>query len=886
MNQDTSILTRNGILTLVLAACLVAFSACAAPKATEKTAQEPVASPDPKTIMDVRTQEDSDAIRIAISGNSLLTYTSVRQPFPEGVVLYFPETRIGPDVAELYPVDSTPVDSVKVNQLADKGPTARIEIMLTGDAPYNVERDGNGLLVTFAKTAAPAPPAAPEPVEAMAPVTPSAPPATAAPDSGVTNRLRGITAEAKARGVAVAILANGPVSDYNAFAIQNPARIVFDIFNIDSPFKGEQVVAVDSRWVKRVRHYRDTDKLRVVIDTEDEYLDAFSAAATGTGLSVHVGDLPAPAGTPAPGGTPAPAAPTGAAAWVNRVDFASEEGGKSTILIGTTETVAYKIQKVDEKRLLLSLFNAKVPGYRQRPLITTRFESAVDRITPVQSSTTKNTALINIELRQAVPYFVDQVDNLLMVHLEASSMPPKALAEADLPEWKQVLSQTAETSPETVGTHAKAGGDISADLEEKREFQRSVAQKFTGEKIALDFYETDIKNVFRILREVSGKNYAIDKDVTGKVTLSLETPVPWDQILDLVLRMNQLGMVFEGDIVRVATLTTLKNEQSLRQEALAAAKKTMEDQKDLEPLITEYIPINYSNANSDILPHLKNVISGRGKLSVHTATNQIIIKDVAERVQEAKDLVRELDQVTRQVLIEARIVEATTTFTKEIGAEFGIGPGTGNTFSSDRLGGNWGLDMATNFPKSNSGQLSFDFARVVGSPFALNARLQALENQGESKTISAPKILTLDNKAATIKQGTSYPITKTDANNNSTTEFKDIVLELTVTPHVTMDDRVSLVINISKNDVGATVGSNIIFTVNEANTELLLNDGDTVVIGGITKTSMSEGMAGMPGIHKIPILGWLFKSENESKTKNELLIFITPRILKLEHKEG
>ncbi|MBI9083928.1 MAG: type IV pilus secretin PilQ [Desulfobacterales bacterium] len=888
MKQQTSRSTRNGMLSVLLTVWLIAFSGCAAQKAAEKAADAPEAPAEPKAITAVQTAEDSDSIRISISGNRVLTYTSVKQPFPEGVVLYFPETVLNADVADLYPVDSDPVDSVKVAQLDDKGPTARVEILLTGDAPYQVERDGDGLSVTFAKPSfgetsmAVVPDQTAEPMAAEPAETPTMAMAAAGGDNAgaSANRLRAVTADPKDKGVTVTIFANGPIADYNSFSLKNPARIVFDLHNLDSPFKGEQIVSVESPWVKRVRHYRDADKLRVVLDTENQYLNAFSAAATEKGLRIHVGELAALASDMA---SPAPvpvSAATAGVAWVNRVDFASEEGGKSTILIGTTEQVEYKIKKVNDRRLLLSLFGAKIPGYRQRPLITTRFESAVDRVTPVQSTTMKDTALVNIELREAVPYFVDQVDNLLMVHLEPSAVPPKAAEEAGLPEWKQVLAQTAEILPEAAGADEMTSGN----LEEKRTRTRTGAGKFTGEKIALDFYETDIKNVFRILREVSGKNYAIDKDVTGKVTLSLEKPVPWDQVLDLVLRMNQLGMVYEGDIVRVATLTTMKNEESLRQAAMAAAKKSLDDQQELEPLVTEYIPINYSNASADILPHLKNVVSARGKLSVHAATNQIIIKDTADRVAEAKALVRELDQVTRQVLIEARVVEATSNFTRTLGAKFSVGPGTGTTWNSSNLGGDWDLNVASNYVTSPTA--AFNFGRIIGSPLTLNAELQASETESETKTISAPKILTMDNKAATIKTGTSYPISKLDANGNSTTEFKDIVLSLTVTPHVTLDDRISLVINISKNDVGAQIGSNVSFTVNEANTELLLNDGDTVVIGGITKTNKVNSDEGVPGLSKMPILGWLFKSKTRTKTMNELLIFITPRILKLDQKEG
>ena len=896
MKQHKSRSTRNGMLTALLAVWLIAFSGCAAQKAPESAAQAPDAPPEtePRAITAVQTTVDDQSIRIAISGNRVLTYTAVKQPFPEGVVLYFPETKIGANVADLYPVDNAPVESVKVTQLDDKGSTARVEILLAADAPYQVNREGNGLSVNFTPVAgkmAEAPLPAPEPEANAAESTQAAMPATApaaedAQDQPLpsamgtsVNRLRAVTADPKDQGVAVKLLANGPIANYKSFTIGNPARIVFDIQGLESPFKGEQVVAVDSPWVKRVRHYSDHDQLRVVLDTEDQYLDAFSAAPSEMGLNIHVGDLAVlTASSDASAKTAAPAAAKTGAAWVNRIDFASEEDGKSTIIVGTTEEVSYKIQKVGDRRLLLSLFGAKIPGYRQRPLITTRFESAVDRVTPVQSSTMKDTALVNIELRESVPYFVDQVDNLLMVHLEKSSIPPKTMEAAGLPEWRQVLAQTAETLPEQAG----ADDQVSGDLDEKRTFNRSAGQKFTGEKIALDFYETDIKNVFRILREVSGKNYAIDKDVTGKVTLSLEKPVPWDQVLDLVLRMNQLGMVFEGDIVRVATLTTLKTEETMRQEAMAAARKTVEDQKDLEPLVTEYIPINYSDANADILPQLKNVVSERGKLSVHSATNQIIIRDTAARVEEAQALVKELDKVTRQVLIEARVVEATSSFSRTLGAKFEVGPGTGQTWVSDKLGGNWDLNLASNYV--NSSTVAFNFGRIVGSPLSINAELEASETVGDTKTISAPKILTMDNKAATIKTGTSYPINSLDANGNSTTEFKEIVLQLTVTPHVTLDDRVSMKIEISKNDVGAQIGNDVSFTVNEANTELLLNDGDTVVIGGISKSNDVNSDSGVPGLSKIPVLGWLFKSATTTKTKNELLIFITPRILKLDPK--
>jgi len=402
--------------------------------------------------------------------------------------------------------------------------------------------------------------------------------------------------------------------------------------------------------------------------------------------------------------------------------------------------------------------------------------------------------------------------------------------------------------------------------------------KYTGEKIALNFFETDIKNVFRILMDVSGKNFAIDKDVSGKVTLSFDKPVPWDQVLDLVLKMNRLGMVYEGDIVRIATLKALKAEEEERQEMLAAEQKVKEQKKALSPLITEYIPISYANAKDDVLPHIKPT-QGRGSITVDARNNQLIITDIAEKVKKAKEIVKKIDKVTPQVMIEARIVEATDTFTREIGTSWAIS----GTRTDGNLGGTLGFDMsATNPPSSSLGAIGIQFTRLIGNTFqVVDARLAASESEGNVKIISAPKILTLDNKAAKIKQGLAYPYNKLDADGNTTTEFKDIALELEVTPHITPDERVTMKIVIKNNEIGAVINNQISFTTKEAYTELLVDDGDTIVIGGIRKTRKDIGESGLPYLRKIPVLGWLFKTESDEDTLEELLIFITPRVVQL-----
>ncbi len=859
-----------------------------------------------KKITEVKFVEDSEVVSIWITGNQVLTYTSVKQPFPAGVILYFPDTSLDGIEPTQY-VNSDIIESIRSTELTGKGHTSRIGILLKEDMVYDVSREGLGLKVVFAKTGASDQQAAAETTDTQ--MQAAAQEASSGDMLSAATLLAGIDAEVEDTGVAINISADGAIKDFDAFTIKNPARIVVDIYGINSTHDKEQTLLVNSESVRRVRHYKGPDKLRVVIDTTDAFLENFTADTVEMGLLVKVGTgafaeletveseseqmLQETAATAVAASQPPKAvATTQKPAWINRIDFSSEENGKSTVILGTTRPITYQMEKVGDLKLQLRMYNANLPGYRQRPLITTRFESAVDRIMPVQTAAMQDSSVITFELRESVPYFVEQVDDILFVHFDPSTVAPKPVDEAELPSWQKVIAQAeqggaVQIEEPVVGEAAETPGAVVAvtemDVEEAGEGliqqpQGVSGRKYTGEKIALDFYETDIKNVFRILREVSGKNYAIDKDVTGKVTLTLRKPVPWDQVLDLVLRMNSLGMVYEDDIVRIATLETLKAEDTARQAAMEAAMKSREAEKALEPLVTAYIPINYSDASADILPHLQNIITEeRGTLSVHTATNQIIIKDIQAKVDEAKILVSKLDVVTAQVLIEARVVEATNTFKKELGATLtaAIGPVT------QWNGNNQTYGFQSNFPKSTKGQFSVDFFKVAGTPATLSAKINALEEEGESKTISSPKVLTLDNKAATIKQGVSYPINKLDADGNSTTEFKDIVLELTVTPHVTMDGRVSMVIKITKNDLGALVGSNFSFTVNEANTELLVNDGDTIVIGGVTKTTDSRGADGIPGLRKIPGIGWLFGSKATDKSKNELLIFITPKIVKL-----
>jgi len=804
MNGKVKRLSRIGAIVFFLGILMAVLAGCASNTMAVKETKEDAVQSKPKLITDISASEDLKSSVIWIRGNRLLTYTSVKQPFPLGVLLYFPETILG-DINTAYVPNSDIVSSIKASELTTKGHTSRVEILLKKDASYEVTREDTGLKISFKKEA--------------------------------------------------------------------------EIFASTDTESGKK---------EKTSHKSENAKEKPA-SSEQEKLVAKTTARKTVEPQIKK-DKPA---------------------WINRIDFSSEEGGKSTIIIGTTTPVKYDLKKINDQKLLLNLYNTKLPEYRQRPLITTRFQSAVDRITAVQTPAMKDTSLITIELRESVPYFVEQTDDLLLLHFEASSISPRLLDKAKLPLWKKVMTQPAADtraqqektgdvfeSAKSVAEKATLGAAYDIDrskttdtitgIKKSLDFYRTEAKKkYVGEKIAVDFFETNIKNVFRIIREVSGENFAIDKDVTGEVTLTLEKPMPWDQILALVLKMNKLGLVYEEGIIRVATLKTLAKEEDARKEKLAA-KREAENQ---EELITVFMRISYVDA-MEIGKHL--VVGGRfsngqgeskfnpdrGKVSIDTTNNMIVMSDVARSIKRAREIVQKLDRVTPQVLIEARIVEATSNFSRELGVSLSgtYGP-VGNKYIRDFS------FTATNPPLSSLGSLGINFSKLTGSPWMLDATIAAAESTSQLKIISSPKILTLDNKTAKIKQGEAYPYKKIDADGNTITEWKDIALELNVTPHVTPDNRISMEIAVKNNEIGAIIDNQPSFTTKEANTELLVNDGDTVVIGGIRKTRKDGGESGIPGLMKIPVLGWLFKTEYKEDKLDELLIFITPRIVQLEQRD-
>jgi len=893
----------------------------------------------PKQILKISASEEPGAHVIRVLGNRQLTYTSVKQNLPLGVLFYFPETDLGESVPAELPLDTSVIAGVEASKISQEQNMTRLLISLNQDAPYKVTPEGTAVRIAFAKPqaegeTAPQTGAAPSVAAAAA-----AAPVPAGTDSPQASQLKGVYAVKSSMHTRINIEADGAIKDYKQFTLQDPARIVIDIPTLRSPFDAPQTVKVDTEYVRSVRHFAHPDKVRVVIDTRKPYLKRYAAVPVPNGLLIQIGKKEVASGAPKPApreptsattAAPPPAPPAAAVpsaepveaaptedqpAWINRLDFRSESAGESTIVVGTTRPVDYDLVRIEDKLLQLKLYNTKLPSYRNRPLITTRFESAVDRVTPVPQKRGNGQTEVLIELREAVSYEVERKDDLLLVQFEASAVPPKPLEQANLPTWKQVMNKAeaadepapsapagTESAPAPAAPSAPAAETSPTPLTASAVTPPPVFENptapltrtgsavfsggpYTGEKIALDFYETDIKNVFRILREISGKNFAIDKDVTGSVTLTLEKPVPWDQVLDLVLKMNRLGMAYEGDIIRIATLSTLTAEEKARQEQIKAERQSQQVVESLEPLVTEYIPVNYSDAKAEVLPHVQNVLSpDRGKATVDQRNNQLIITDTAAKLEQIRQIVERIDTVTPQVIIEAKVVEVSDTFSMELGIDWSLTWGP----ISEAFGTAADLttDISMNFPSAASSTVGFNFSKLSGTPFLLDAQLNAVEAKRQGRIITAPKIVTLDNKKAQIKQGLEVPYLERDSSGNATVKFKNVDLSLDVTPTVTPDDRILMKIFITKNDIAERTENGPALSTNEAQTELLVNDGDTIVIGGIIKNNQQDSSTGWPGVKDVPLFGWLFKNEIYDNTSNELLIFITPRIVQLEQRRA
>ena len=413
-------------------------------------------------------------------------------------------------------------------------------------------------------------------------------------------------------------------------------------------------------------------------------------------------------------------------------------------------------------------------------------------------------------------------------------------------------------------------------------------KRYTGQKISLEFKDADIKNVFRLLAEVSGNNIMVTDDVNRKVTLRL-IELPWDQAMDLIVETNGLAKDEVGNVIRISTAERLKSER----DALAAAKRARDD---LEPLQTVYYSINYAKVK-ELEPKVKPLMSKRADaaLVIDERSNTIMLRDLKNRIEDVNTLVAKLDLRTAQVLIESNLVETTPTFSRALGTEIDAVFNGRIVAASRFLAGSpfagSANTVAPPFPVPSTG------FRFGYTPANLNGFITAAENEGNAKIISRPSIVTLNNIPSTIKSERILRIALPSSTNIASgsgaaagtavaTEKIPVGINLTVTPQVSSDGFVLMNIKVKSSSIansstvsGGTAGVIPFDELNrEAEANVLVRDGETIVIGGILKDIDSDSQSGIPYLKDIPVLGWLFRNWRFQKDFEELVVFITPRI--------
>ena len=861
-----------------------------------------------------------DGNEVLIKASGPLTYTAFKLPDPDRLVLDIPDADIEKVSGTLEPnndfISTITVTSYKEQTVA---PIARVEIGLKKGVNSEVKLVENSIVVSLnhEATQQELPPQAAEPPASVEEAVSEARAGTEEPQQEAAekeapaaakqekkaDKLLRIDTKKEGGAIIIKIVGNGVIGDFNAFDIDKPAppRLVVDVWGVKNSIT-KRSLRVNSPMIKRVRVGEHPDKVRLVFDSNQKKLpsytieriedtlvvtawaiDAKKQEKAKEAVAVTAQDTPAVADVqPIP-----PAEPqTGDYAEIKAVDF-KQLTDKASLTIIASKKVEYKLSKTsNELNLVLDIRNAVIADEMGRTLDASELNTPVSSISSFQvSAEPAKEVRIIVKLKERSSYDISQDGEKIEVNFPLLAARQTAPKYADVKSGEETLPAQKTQAQET-----KQPEDVKAGTEQ--------AGIYTGRKISLDFKDADINNILRLMAEISNLNIIAGDDVKGKMSLRL-VDVPWDQAFDIILKTNGLGKVQEGNVVRIMPVSKIKQEN----EELLASRKAKEKLEDLE---IKLLPVNYATASS-LESQVKGLLSDRGNVTVEARTNTLIIKDIPANIKKAVDLITQLDTQTPQVLIEARIVEAQSNFARDLGVQWGAATGTtskdkfntafGSTSTSPPVTllpsgfvGSGGVfaaqpNYAVSLPASGSagplGAMGFSFGKLVGDAFLLDLRISAGEKNGLTKTISRPRITTLDNKEAKISQGDSVPF-ETTSSSGTQTSFIDATLELTVTPHITPDGSVSMKIKASRNSIGSfrSAAGTPSISKKEASTEIIVKSGETAVIGGIVVSDESNTSSGIPWLKEIPILGWFFKNKSTADSQTELLIFITPNIVK------
>lgn len=563
---------------------------------------------------------------------------------------------------------------------------------------------------------------------------------------------------------------------------------------------------------------------------------------------------------------------TAGSAKVSSIDFSSAVD-KSVFSISLVGAAAATDVVREGNKIKFALKNTTLPQSLRRTFDTLAFPSAIHSLTPYLVNVAgKPEVRFAVLLKGNVPYRLNKTATGYSFSVDDGQYARDFKSATG----KQAVSAYGERSIETGksleqrSVPVNGSGTLPVSVIEQIEAQPG---KYSGEKTSLVFDNADVRDILRLIAEISELNIIASDAVKGNVSLRL-IDVPWDQALDLILDVTGLGMIQEGNVVRVLPKEQIR---SMREAELTAVRT----EEKLEPLVTEVVTVSYADLGSVAGP-AKDLLSDRGNITADSRNKLLIITDVTQRIQKAKELITILDTPERQVMIEARIVQVNSNYSRDLGVNWALFE-TDNSDFKNITGAGGGFLVNTAQPGVGTipatPGLGTQFEIGIGSTI-LDLQISALETDGKGKVISTPRVTTLNGETATISQGTTIPYQSSGADGPKT-EFVNAVLKLEVTPVINPDDSIILEIlatNDSPSQTGGTETAPQIDT-KKAETKVLIHDGETTVIGGIFVENTTENESGVPGLMSVPVVGNLFKSQKKQVTKDELLIFITPRIM-------
>ena len=633
--------------------------------------------------------------------------------------------------------------------------------------------------------------------------------------------------------VEIRLTFDGTAPAAHGYSVDQPPRISLDLPYTNSALPKYNEVALNN--VKNVIVLEAGDRTRMVINLHEP--DRFTTQTDGRSISIFLGSdrlpmAPQPAamqhsqGQPNQFAVPYAAATTGIAA----IDFERGEDGEGNILIALKDSRVPMDTREFDGRIRLEFQGDILPLDLRNRL------DVIDFATPVKfidAMVEDGNTVILIEPEGKFEYLVYQTDNLL-----------------------------------TISVKAEEANDRG---------RRKSGLAYKGEKMSLNFQDIEVRAVLQLIADFTDLNLVASDTVGGNVTLRLQN-VPWDQALDIVLKAKGLDKRLQGNVLTVAPAA----------EIAAREREQLENEKqirELAPVFTDLIQINYADA-----AEIANVLQGgegaallteRGSVQVVERTNSLLVKDTQAKLDELRELIEHLDIPIRQVMIEARIVTLSSELREELGVKW-----SGESVNGDEngqnvsVGGRGDDNVFTDLSVAGGTSSAISIGFSTGSGTILNLELSALLSDGGGEVISQPKVITADKKTAVIKSGKEIPYEEKTSSGATSVAFKDAVLGLEVTPQITPDGRVIMDIKINNDDTTdlATNGVPIIST-NEITTQVLVEDGETVVLGGVFKQTKNQGVEKVPVLGDIPYLGNLFRKKTEKDSKEELLVFITPRVI-------